>query len=475
MPNSKQPCQGNHKATTRQVTAKAWTSQPYPAYKDSGVEWLGEVPEHWQVQRLKRICRLAYGDALASISRNAGTVPVMGSNGQVGFHNSANTLAPCIVVGRKGSFGKVNYSADSVFAIDTTFFIDNRHSSAHLRWLYYLLGWLELDGATKDSAIPGLDREDAYQKCAAVPPLPEQGAIAHFLDHATQRIQHHIQAKQKLIKLLEEKKQVIIHQAVTGQINVQTGQPYSTYKDSGVEWLRRVPEHWETGMVKRGYDIKLGKMLQIKPNNANDIEVSYLKAKDVQWFSVQLISGVKMWASPEDIEQLSVSSGDLLVCEGGEGGRCGILTSAVNGHIIQNSLHRVRSRDGNSNVFLQYTMRAIAETGWFVALNNKATIAHFTCEKFGALRIPFPGPLEQSAIADFLTHTNHRISRHRAAVKREIDLLHEYRTRLIADVVTGKLDMREVAAHLPKGDPLPPDSNCQDGTDLADPRRSPHP
>ncbi|MCY3654090.1 MAG: restriction endonuclease subunit S, partial [Cyanobacteria bacterium MAG IRC1_bin_28] len=335
-----------------------------------------------------------------------------------------------------------------------------------------------IDLVTSESvgiAYPAIAETRLGTFSVCIPPLPEQAAIARFLDHTTQRVQHHIHAKQKLIKLLEEQKQVITHQAVTGQINVQTGQPYSTYKDSGVEWLRRVPEHWETGMVKRGYDIKLGKMLQIKPNNANDIEVSYLKAKDVQWFSVQLISGVKMWASPEDIEQLSVSSGDLLVCEGGEGGRCGILTSAVNGHIIQNSLHRVRSRDGNSNVFLQYTMRAIAETGWFVALNNKATIAHFTCEKFGALRIPFPGPLEQSAIADFLTHTNHRISRHRAAVKREIDLLHEYRTRLIADVVTGKLDMREVAAHLPKGDPLPPDSNCQDGTDLADPRRSPNP
>ena len=120
-------------------------------------------------------------------------------------------------------------------------------------------------------------------------------------------------------------------------------------------------------------------------------------------------------------------------------------------------------------------MRAIAETGWFVALNNKATIAHFTYEKFGALRIPFPSPQEQTTIANFLAHTNHRISKHCAAVKREIDLLHEYRTRLIADVVTGKLDVREAAAHLPKGDPPPLAANCQDGTQLATPSQSPHP
>lgn len=104
-------------------------------------------------------------------------------------------------------------------------------------------------------------------------------------------------------------------------------------------------------------------MLQTKPNSAADIEVPYLKANDVQWFNVQPISVARMWASPEDIEQFSISSGDLLVCEGGEGGRCGILTDKVNGHIIQNSLHRVQPRYDNNNAFLRYTMRAIVETG----------------------------------------------------------------------------------------------------------------
>ena len=80
--------------------------KPYPQMKDSGMEWLGKVPEHWEVRRLKQICRLAYGDALATEVRQEGNVPVFGSNGRVGFHNSANTKSPCIVIGRKGSFGR---------------------------------------------------------------------------------------------------------------------------------------------------------------------------------------------------------------------------------------------------------------------------------------------------------------------------------------------------------------------------------
>ena len=89
--------------------------KPYSAMKDSGVPWLEEVPVHWEVRRLKHICRLVYGNALATDVREHGTVPVFGSNGRVGFHSIANAKAPCIIIGRKGSFGKVNFSIEPVF------------------------------------------------------------------------------------------------------------------------------------------------------------------------------------------------------------------------------------------------------------------------------------------------------------------------------------------------------------------------
>ena len=108
----------------------------YSTYKTSGVAGVGAMPANWGVCRLKQICRLAYGDALAAEVRNDGVVPVFGSNGRVGFHNSANTTAPCIVIGRKGSFGKLNYSNGPLFAIDTTFFVDARFSSTNIRWLF---------------------------------------------------------------------------------------------------------------------------------------------------------------------------------------------------------------------------------------------------------------------------------------------------------------------------------------------------
>src|SRR5690606_8384584 len=165
--------------------------------------------------------------------------------GPVGVHDRANTLAPCLVIGRKGSFGKVNYSAAPVFAIDTTFFVDRRATRANLRWLYYALMDARLDAATKDSAIPGLDREDAYARVLCVPPDHEQRAIAAFLDRETARIDALVAKKERLIELLQEKRTALITRAVTKGLD-----PTVPMKDSGVEWLGEIPAHWEVKRVK---------------------------------------------------------------------------------------------------------------------------------------------------------------------------------------------------------------------------------
>ncbi len=124
------------------------------------------------------------------------------------------------MVGRKGSFGKVNFSDEQVFAIDTTYFIDNSCTNERLSWLKYSLLPLRLDSASKDSAVPGLAREDAYESKLPVPPLPEQAAIADFLDRETGRIDVLVAKKRRLIELLKEKRTALITAAVTGKIDV---------------------------------------------------------------------------------------------------------------------------------------------------------------------------------------------------------------------------------------------------------------
>jgi type I restriction enzyme S subunit len=121
-----------------------------------------------------------------------------------------------------------------------------------------------------------------------------------------------------------------------------TLKPYPEYKDSGLLWLGKIPKHWTSASVKRHYAIQLGKMLQGSPASEVDRLVPYLKAQHVQWFSVRTEDLPTMWVHPREIEKYRVLPGDLLVCEGGEGGRCGIARDVPDSCIIQNALHRVR-------------------------------------------------------------------------------------------------------------------------------------
>ena len=216
--------------------------------------------------------------------------------------------------------------------------------------------------------------------------------------------------------------------------------PYPAYKDSDVEWLGELPAHWEVKASRREFTIQLGKMLQPKAKGPQDSEIPYFKAQHVQWETVRTTDLPIMWADPVDEMQYGVLDGDLLVCEGGEVGRAGIVRNPPDRAIIQNALHRVRSM-GTSNIrLLMYLLKHAASQGWFEILCNRATIAHFTSEKFGDLPIPTPPLPEQRAIAAFLDRETAQIDALVAKKERLIELLQEKRTALISDAVTKGLD-----------------------------------
>lgn len=189
--------------------------------KSSGVEWLGHIPAHWGKARVKYLCRFKYGDSLPANARIKGDIPVFGSNGPIGTHNSANTLSPVILIGRKGSFGKVNFSDRPCFAIDTTFYVDQHSAKADIRWLYYSLYLLRLDGFSQDSAIPGLNREFAHNQYLPKPPLPEQEAIAEYLDKEIANIDTALDNTRREIELLQEYRTVLIADVVSGKVDVR--------------------------------------------------------------------------------------------------------------------------------------------------------------------------------------------------------------------------------------------------------------
>ena len=159
----------------------------------------------WPRAKLKFVARLGYGDALPNDELQDGAIRVFGSNGPFASFSKANTGAPAIVIGRKGSYGKINWTAEACFASDTTFFVDESTSRNHLRWLYWLLQTLRLDEGTDEAAVPGLNRETVYSRDVLVPAIPEQRSIADYLDRETARLDALLATKERVLGLLAEK------------------------------------------------------------------------------------------------------------------------------------------------------------------------------------------------------------------------------------------------------------------------------
>jgi type I restriction enzyme, S subunit len=137
-----------------------------------------------QTVQLGEVCEFIYGDALKEENRRSGKVPVYGSNGVVGWHDKALTGGATIVIGRKGSIGEVNWSNGPCFPIDTTYYVEKTERPCDLRWLYYTLLKLDLTRLNKSAAVPGLNRDDAYEQHILFPDVPEQERIAALLDQA---------------------------------------------------------------------------------------------------------------------------------------------------------------------------------------------------------------------------------------------------------------------------------------------------
>lgn len=436
----------------------------YTKYKDSGIAWLGDIPEHWDVKRIGYTTyvkgRIGWQGLTSDEFIDEGPYCVTGTD----FQNGKISWNTCYHVDEK------RYNEDPYIklqemdllitkdgTIGKTAIVKNLQTKATLNsgifltrplkhiYMTNFMYWVLNSNIFKnfiDLTKTGTTISHLYQNVFVrflfpLPPLPEQEAIAAFLDRETGHIDSLVAKKQKLIELLQEKRTALISHAVTKGLN-----PSVRLKPSGIAWLGDIPEHWDVKRTNFAFSIQLGKMLQPEASSKDDSQVEYLKALHVQWEKVDTNNLPVMWASPNEILKYSVYKGDLLVCEGGEVGRAGILKEVDGTIIIQNALHRVRSHN-NSNLFLLYVLQHASSQKWFEILCNKATIAHFTEEKFSALKIPLPPLPEQEAIAEYLDQETARIDMLVTKIQAAIEKLREYRTALISSAVTGKIDVRE--------------------------------
>ena len=272
------------------------------------------------------------------------------------------------------------------------------------------------------------------------PPLREQEAIADFLDCKTAQIDTLIEKKQRQIDLLHEQHDALINHAVTMGLN-----PDAPMKESGVEWLEEIPNHWTMTTVRYFYDVKLGKMLNSAKQNDGDIVKPYLRAANIHWNKVLLeeVGVNEMGFTEAQLERYSLQPGDLLVTEGGVTvGRSAIWSGELSECYYQNSLNRARPLKDITTKWLYYWMYFVTKNGYIDILADKSTFGHLTNEKLNALPIPIPSVSEHDEIISKLESYESKMEAQIALIEKQMTYLQEYRAVLISEAVTGKIDVR---------------------------------
>ncbi len=407
----------------------------YEKYKPSGVEWIGKIPEHWEVVKLKYVLKLSRGVDLSSNQFIHGIYPVMGSNGIIGFHNEYNCLGPCITVGRSGSVGEVNFVRKNFWAHNTTLFLQYNYGNDIL-FLYYLLLSLDLKSLAAGSAVGTLNRNHIHQMLVACPNLLEQKTIAHFLDQKTALIDRIISNRRKQIELLKEERKAIINKAVTKGINQN-----AKLKPSGIEWLGDIPEHWKQVMIRRV--TKEHKQGFYSDAGYVDNGFSLIRITDIDKDgNISIENSPKVHLSDEEQQLFNVKENDFLFPRTGSIGLLGLAKNISNA-VFASYLIRFRFNSKTNPIYLKYVFISDFFLSGLKSDLHGGVNQNIHAEDIKNQLIPLPNLSEQSAITQFIEHKTAKIDIIITKYEKQISLLEEYRTSLISKAVTGQIDVRD--------------------------------
>jgi len=408
--------------------------------KDSGIEWIGEIPEGWEVVPVKRLCTMQAGKNLTSEQiAPEGTYPVYGGNGIRGFFSDYNCDGQFLTVGRQGALcGNVHKINGKVWATEHAV-ITAPSSYAILDFLYYLLIGMDLNQYVSSTAAqPGLAVGTLLNLKTCYPcSTLEQTQISNYLNAKCSEIDTMLSRTRSSIEEYKKLKQAVITQAVTKGVRGER-----EMKDSGNPWFGQIPADWKLSRVGLHFSVILGKMLCNAPLNDTYTLEPYYCAADVHFDGVADGERKKMWFSPVEKELYRVSVGDLLVVEGGAGaGGSAIVEHQDSDTYIQNSIMIVRSKGSADNRYLRYLLEFLVKQGYIDIVCNKATIPHFTKDKLSCVPFCLCPTGEQKEIADYLDAKCTEIDGLIAKKEQLVKELESYKKSLIYEVVTGKREV----------------------------------
>ena len=398
--------------------------------KDSGIEWIGEVPEEWGITKLKYICRMQSGNNLTSLeisSENDGgkIFPVYGGNGQRGYYSDFTNEGNYCLVGRQGALaGNVHFVSGKFWATDHAIVV-YEHTHTYSKYLCYLLKAMNLNQyAFETSAQPGLSVEKILQLEMIHCPKGEQTQIADFLDKKVAQLDEVKSLLEEQIKTLEDYRRSLIYETVTKGLDKTV-----PLKDSGVDWIGQIPEGWE--VKKHKYIMSKAKILC---SHYNGQKILSLTRQGVISRDVESGKG-KMPASFDGYQFLT--RGDLLLClfDIDVTPRC---VGVVESDGLTSPAYSRFKVSEDSSVYYYYYL--------FLSMDDDKVLLHLaknlrnslTEDDFGDIETIVPSYKEQVIIANYLNKKTLLIDKLIKLKKEQIENINKQRQTLIYDYVTGK-------------------------------------
>ncbi|MGZ8873828.1 MAG: restriction endonuclease subunit S [Halobacteriota archaeon] len=438
--------------------------KPYSKYKDSGIPWLGEVPEHWEMRRTKTLLqqRVQKGfpdEPLLAATQTKGVVRKEQYENRTvlalkDLHLLKLVRVGDFVISLRSFQGGIEYAHEQgiISPAYTVLYPVQADLHGFLAWLFKSKPYVENLSLYVTGIRQGqnIDYEKLSRSELPVPPPSEQLAIFRFLDHADRKIRRYIHAKQKLIKLLEEQKQAIIHRAVTRGLDQNVH-----LKPSGVEWLENVPEHWEVTRLGRLIELTTGFPFKSDGFTQASDDIRLLRGINVAPGQVRW-NDVVRWplAESKKFDEYKLRSGDIVlgmdrpIIHGGV--RVAVIEDLDVPSLLLQRVTRIRPCQDLRADFLILLLAGSSFSNYLTPIFTGISVPHLSPEQIKSFRFALPKLDEQQQIVELVAVDTATVQSTVERTHREISLLREYRTRLIADVVTGKLDVREAAAKLPE-------------------------
>ena len=424
--------------------------QPYTAYKPSGVPWLGDVPVHWEVVQLGRIGVFSKGSGGTKEDEVPDGIPCVRYGDLYTTHNHFISHPRSYVSPAKASAYTPIHRGDVLFPTSGETIEEIGKSAVNLLDTHVLCGGdmiifrptipmepkfagyaLDCPAAQTQKSLMGrgitimhIYSGQLKYLWLSLPPLPEQTAIVRYLDYVDRRIRCYVSAKRKLISLLEEERQAVVNRAVTRGLD-----PNVRLKPSGVEWLGDVPEHWEVRRLKSLAAIGTGGRDTI--NRREDGLYPFFVRS-------QTVERIDTWSFDGEA-----------VLTAGDGVGVGKVFHYANGRFDYHQ--RVYKFSDFRHILGKFFFHYFGSTLRNEVLQGtaKSTVDSLRLPMLQNFPVAIPSQSQQRAIIEYVDEVTADIDAAIARARRQIELLQEYRTRLIADVVTGKLDVREAASQLP--------------------------